>query len=221
MGQGGSRGPGGGARPTGGPRSEADALVAAFTAWAAGERVRDAAAARNRERWLRQQASEAATWVGALVDLAERHHPASLLVGGHWLGGRIASVAADFAILEDAGGRPLLVALHHVSAVRAEGSAAGAGPAAGVGSAAGAGSAAGVGSAATGDREPALRLTMADALSALGADRAAVALTLAGGQTVRGELAGVGADVLTLRGPGLGAQVLVPLGAVEVCAPTR
>ena len=54
------------------PESQADALLSAFARWSAEVRVRDEAAGRTRQRWLHQQASEAATFTGTLLDLAEQ-----------------------------------------------------------------------------------------------------------------------------------------------------
>ncbi|MDQ3293286.1 MAG: hypothetical protein M3527_02365, partial [Actinomycetota bacterium] len=47
-------------------------LLARLAAWAAAARVDEAAAARSRERWLRQAADEEAMVAGVLLDLAER-----------------------------------------------------------------------------------------------------------------------------------------------------
>ncbi|MBA2283054.1 MAG: hypothetical protein H0W25_17730, partial [Acidimicrobiia bacterium] len=50
-------------------------LLARLAAWAAAARVDEAAAARSRERWLRQAADEGASFTGVLLDLAERGAP--------------------------------------------------------------------------------------------------------------------------------------------------
>jgi hypothetical protein len=86
--------------------------------WAAEARARDAVDARVRERWLRRQAEEEATFAGLLLDLAERavtivvtttanrRHP-----------GTVEAVGTDFVALLTAGGRTAIVALRAVAAV--------------------------------------------------------------------------------------------------------
>ncbi|MST32945.1 hypothetical protein GHK86_09475, partial [Acidimicrobiaceae bacterium USS-CC1] len=46
------------------PERDGDALLAALAGWAADRRAAEAVAGRARERWLRQQAHETATWLG-------------------------------------------------------------------------------------------------------------------------------------------------------------
>ncbi|MDP8991956.1 MAG: hypothetical protein M3N31_02715, partial [Actinomycetota bacterium] len=52
--------------------SEVDALLAELARWGADVRAGDAARSRARERWLRRQASEDATFTGVALDLAEQ-----------------------------------------------------------------------------------------------------------------------------------------------------
>ncbi|MHB1930088.1 MAG: hypothetical protein ACYCUG_11845, partial [Acidimicrobiales bacterium] len=155
---------------------DADALLSALTGWAADSRAREAAAERARERWLRQQAQEAATWLGVLVDLAEHGLDVTLTLDGRSVTGTLAGVGEDLCVVAHAGGTTL-VALAHVRAVRAA-----------------------QGSWVAGsDRRPALRIGFPDALAALAAERSPVAMALIGGSEVRGALVAVGTDVATLR----------------------
>jgi hypothetical protein len=179
---------------TGAP-GDADDLVAMLARWAAGERRREASAARVRERRLRQQLSEAATLTGVVVDLAERREVVSLLVGSDRVVGRLVAAGADFYVIEDpASGAPSLVAAAAVAAVAAAG-----------------------GAVASGDRAPVLGLHLADALAELAAEMVPARLRLTGGQSVSGTLVGAGLDVVTLR-PAHGPSVHAAMGAVQVCA---
>jgi hypothetical protein len=182
-------------------------LVAAFAQWAAGIRVDDAAAARRRERWLRQQAAEDATFAGVLVDLAERHAAVIIDVAGSRLQGRLVGVGQDFCVVADQRGAATVVRLSALSAVRA-GAAAHVDPA--------------------GDRLPPLTLDFAAALAALAAERAPVRLLSRDAVVVTGTLIAAGHDVLTVGldqpGPGPGGHpgrgvVYVPLEAVALCMP--
>ena len=47
-------------------------VMASLMRWAAEGQVDEAARARSRERWLRQQAEEATTFASVLADLADR-----------------------------------------------------------------------------------------------------------------------------------------------------
>jgi hypothetical protein len=189
---------------TGGPGGEdasAEALVAAFSVWAAERRAGDAAAARSRERWLRQQAAESATLAGALVDLAERGADAAILVGPRTVAGRLVGVGADSCMVAERGGGATIVALAHISAVRVAGRRSGPGE-------------------ATGDRAPAGEWRLFDALASFAAERAPVRVGLRSGEVVSGEVLAVGEDVVTLRAAAGGMRVLVALGGVETCTPT-
>ena len=88
-------------------------------AWAAGARAQDAAAARVRQRWLRQQAVEQADFVSLLVELRERATPTTVTTsGGRTHRGRLAVVGRDCLMLITARGRTVLVAASAVLAVR-------------------------------------------------------------------------------------------------------
>ena len=52
-----------------------DDLLARLDRWVSDARSDEAAAARARERWLKQAADESATFSGVLFDLAERGAP--------------------------------------------------------------------------------------------------------------------------------------------------
>ena len=186
--------------PAGRHGAGADELVSAFGAWAAERRADDAATARSRERWLRQQAAEAATLAGTLVDLAERTGDAAIVVGSRTVAGRLVGVGLDGCVMAERGGAATIVALAHVSAVRV----AGRGP--------------GMGEA-TGERTPAGEWRLVDALAALAAEHSPVRIGLRGGEIVSGELVAAGDDVITLRMAAGGMRIHVALDAIEVCSP--
>ena len=88
-------------------------------AWAAGARAQDAAAARVRQRWLRQQAVEQADFVSLLVELRERATSTTVTTsGGRTHRGRIAVVGRDCLVLTTTRGRTVVVAASAVLAVR-------------------------------------------------------------------------------------------------------
>jgi hypothetical protein len=79
-------------------------------AWAAGARAQEAAAARTRQRWLRQQAAEQADFASLLVDLHEQGTAVAVTTaaGRCHPHARIASVGRDYIALATARGRVLL-----------------------------------------------------------------------------------------------------------------
>lgn len=193
--------------PPGAPSDEE--LLRSLARWRAELRTGDAVKARSKERWLRQQAEEAATWTGTLVDLAESSETVGLLVGARTLTGRLVAVAGDFCVLVTTPGAVVVVSLGHLRAVRAR---------------------AGRRPAATGERQAPLGVCFVDTLEILAGERSSVRLGLAGGETLGGRLEGVGVDVLSVRcPPGAGATgtarspvvLHVPFSAVEWCSPTR
>jgi hypothetical protein len=174
-----------------------DDLVAAFHRWAAGERTTEAARNRTRERWLRDQASASASWAGVLVDLAEQAATVVIGLGSLRCTGRIVAVARDFCVVQQAGGRPVLIALDAISAVY---------PAPGEVASPG------------GDRRPGLALSMAGALAALADERTRVSLTLSDSEAVEGQLIAVGEDVITLRTEASSRRsVYVRLASIRSC----
>lgn len=142
-------------------------------------RADDLAAARMRERWLRRQATEAATLVGTLLDLAESGTAVSVaLAGGRRHDGRIVALGHDVVVLAD---RDTVVAINlgAVTVVR---------PHPGQDA-----------RPATGDRAAALDLRFVELLARLAGDEPEVAIALVGGDALAGSLLAAGADVITLR----------------------
>ena len=134
---------------------------------------------RSRARWLQQQAIESATLIGTLVDLAESSVGVALaVVGGRRHDGRIVAIGSDVLALADRDAI-VLVRFGAVAAVRPV-------PGAAVG-------------AATGDRPAALDVGLAEVLGRIAPERPEVALALANGDAITGELIAAGVDVLTVR----------------------
>jgi len=175
-------------------------LVAQFARWAAGQRAVEAVDRRSRERFLRDQVIGSATWVGLMVDLAERSAPVSLSVSSQRLRGRVVGVGRDFCVLDQPSGRAALIALSALTLVAPEEA-----PPSRI-------------SAPGGSRGPGLELSLAAALASLAEERSLLALVLAGGHQVEGTLIGAGEDVLTLRTDGQARRMAhVPLAAVRIC----
>ena len=154
-------------------------LAARLERWVAEARSADAAASRTRERWLRIQADESATFVGVLVDLAERGTPVVVHGrAGRRHRGQIAAVAADFCALRTSGGRDVLLAYTGIGSVRPDSRTPG----------------------PSGDRAVHADLGLAEMLSVLAADRPRVLLlTTADADGIAGELRSVGRDIVTVR----------------------
>ena len=152
------------------------------------QRLADAAGARARERWLRQQDSEEATLAGVLVALGEREAEVMLrTVGGRVHRGVIGGVGQDFCRLRTRSGEDVLVALRAVVTVRpvaARGDhAVRAGP--------------GAGGAPVDD------LSLGEALGRIAPERPEVAVgCVDGGPPLVGRVRSVGRDVLTLQPDG-------------------
>jgi hypothetical protein len=140
-------------------------------------RADDAAAARQRARWLSQADEDDASLLGTLIDLAERTSTVTVqtdVAGAHH--GIVRLVGADFVVLGGDSGETWL-SLSGVVVVRPHaderhGAAVG--------------------------RQSGIDLGMAEALARIAPDRPRVALTLAGGVKLAGELRSVGRDVATL-----------------------
>jgi hypothetical protein len=154
-------------------------LAARLERWVADARSTDAAAARGRERWLRLQADESATFAGVLIDLAERGTPVVVHGrAGRRHRGSIAAVAADFCALRTSGGRDVLLAYAGIGSVRPDSRSPG----------------------PIGDRIVHAEIGMAEMLSVLAADRPRVLIvTVADAEGVAGELRSVGRDLVTVR----------------------
>jgi hypothetical protein len=147
-------------------------------AWAAEGLAEQAASSRARERWLRQQAEEEATFAGVLADLVERRTPVAVTsTSGRRHQGELIAVARDFAALRAPGGATVLLALDALAAVRPV-------PHRDV--------------PPTGEARTPIRLSLLDVLARVAADRPRVHVGLRGGDGVTGELRAVGDDVVTL-----------------------
>jgi len=160
---------------------DVDAFLDDLARWTAGTRIDDAARARRRERWLRQQATEDARFTGVALDLAERGvGVAAGTTTGRTLHGRIVAVAHDFLVLRHDGGTPTFLALSGVASLRPE-----------------AGQRAGE---AASDRSSSVQTVLADVVTALAAERPRVRVVMeGGGEALAGELRAASGDVATLR----------------------
>lgn len=154
-------------------------FVDELEAWAAEGRAEQAAAARARERWLRQQAEEEASLLGVLTDLVERGAAAAVsTASGRRHQGRLAALGRDFVALRVPGGFDVLVRITSVASVRP-----GPGP---------------VPPTSGSPRRP-VGLALVDVLARVASERPRAQLGLRGGDVVTGELRGIGADVVTVR----------------------
>lgn len=132
----------------------------------------DAVRQRVQTRWLRRQAAEEATLAGTFVDLAESGADVAVRSrSGRVYRGAVTSVGGDFVVVGDA-----WIRLAAVVAVRTAAS----------------------GPAPVGDRVAPRDVRLADALGELAPDRPEVLVVPVTGDAMRGELHGVGLDVLTL-----------------------
>ena len=142
-------------------------------------RADDAARARSRERWLRQEAAESATLQGSLLDLAEAG--ATVLVttvAGRSHRGEVTTVASDFVAVRTSGAT-VLVALDAIVSVRPDPSSRAA--------------------VASGDRPAPVDLVLREALADAAAERPRVSVaSRTPTDPVTGELRAVGLDVLTV-----------------------
>ncbi len=175
-----------------------DAFDAELARWAAAARADHAAASRARERWLRQVATEEASMVGVLADLAERSLAVVVQTGARRSHrGVVVAVGADFCVLRTGAGPDVLVALSALTSVRA----------------------AGRSGAPVGDRALPTGLGFAEMLVAMAGERPRVHLVTTAGDSMRGDVRSVGRDVLTLALEGDDRPVVyVPLGAVAEVA---
>lgn len=176
---------------------EVDDLLADLARWTAGERRAGAAASRLRERWLRQQAAEEATFAGLTLDLAEQAVPVSIrTTAGRTHYGTIDTVGADFLVVRDGRGPAIFLRLGAVAVLRAASDAA-------------------LPDAASA-REPALEARLIHVLVGLAGERPRVRLVLGSGEAVTGELRAAGEDVLTVLLDGSPpARAYVPAGALD------
>lgn len=158
-------------------------LAARLAAWVATATADAAIEARSRERWLRAAAAGEASFVGVLVDLAERGSAVVVSgVGGRRHRGVVRAVGDGFAVVGLVDGGSVLLPVAGMAAVRAEPRA----------------------EPTTGDRAVDLPIGLAEALSALAEDRPRVlVVSTVDASGVAGELRSAGTDVLTviLDGP--------------------
>lgn len=176
-----------------------DELLSSLSRWAGDQRAADAAAGRAREHWLRQQAGEASTLTGTLIDLAEQRAEVVVATQGRLHQGSVRAVGHDVVVLEHASGAVTLIALAAVQTIQLAPPQTGAEP--------------------SGSRSPAAGLSLAGLLDALAAERTEVRIELRGGNVVTGALRSVGADVMTIRVEGRPARSLqIPLDAVASCS---
>ncbi len=153
---------------TGGPPSDSELIR-----WLADVRADHERLARRREQWLRRVDEENSTFVGHLVDLADRQLGVVLDTFARRISGRIHGVGIDIAVVSDSG-RWLLVPLASLQAVRSPEP------------------------ATTGDRTAPLDTTFGEALLELVAERSRVSVTLVCGERIAGRLIAVGSDVATV-----------------------
>ena len=177
-----------------------DALIGAFSRWSGDEQLRHRVAERSRERWLRQQALDATTLSGVLVDLAERGATVGLQTANHLLRGRLVGTGPDLAVVEDGQHCTTMVNLAALVSVDVPGTLST------------------NGSPLLGHRSPLLPLSFADALATLAAEILPVRLHLAG-EDLLGDLVAAGEDVLVLRlSSSSRRHRYVNLSRVEACS---
>lgn len=155
-----------------------DAVGSRLERWLADARVEDAARRRSAERWLRQQAEEEATFAGVLVDLAERGENVAVHTGsGRAHRGRLSLVGDDFVRVTVPAAGDVLVALEVVSSVRVQ-------PGLPL---------------VTGDRVVSSRLTLAEMIVGLAAERErALFVPVDGRDPVCGTVRSVGQDMVVV-----------------------
>jgi len=146
--------------------------------WLAEIRAGNAAHVKRRQRWLEQQATEEATFVGTLTDLAESGGDVIVETSaGRRHAGRIEAVGIDFVALV-ALGRWVFIPLAAAATVRRVL----AGP-----------------QPPSGARVGALDLTLLEALADQLPERPRIVTWSGSGERITGLLAGVGHDVVTVR----------------------
>jgi hypothetical protein len=171
----------------------ADRFVAGLDAWRAAAAGAATIDERRRERWLRVQADEEATFVGVLVDLAEQGRRVAVSTGGGQRHvGAIRVIGRELVVIETEVGATALLRLDAVRSVRSAPGDAG----------------------VTGDRSVHLDVTWEDALRVLAEDRPRAVLA-AGPDRWAGELRSVGLDVAIVRVEGDGARVYLPVRSID------
>lgn len=146
-------------------------------------RLGQSSESRGRERFLRNVAEEGASLVGTLLDLAERESVVTVRTStGRAHHGVLVLVGADFCVVRSESGQRTYIRTEVVAVVRPHRRERHL--------------------AASGDREPPVDLRLADVLALVAPDRPRVLLVVAGPDTVAGELAAAGTDVVTIRSDG-------------------
>jgi hypothetical protein len=141
-------------------------------------RAEERSDARGRERALRQVAEESASLVGTLVDLVERGSTVTVRTeAGRSHHGPLRLVATDFCVLAAEAG-DVWIGLEAITTVRPRADERH--------------------RAATGSRAS-IDLLFVEALARIAPERPRLAVVLAGGESIVGELQTVGIDVLTLQ----------------------
>jgi len=170
----------------------ADGIVADLTRWLAAERADAAAVGRARERWLRQQAAEEALFAGVLLDLAERSAVVVVQgVAGRTHRGQVRAVGEDFVAIRTEKS-DVVLPYDAITTVRPQGD-----PPQGA------------------DRARALDIGLAEAASALAADRPRVLVVARDGTGTAGDLRSAGRDVLVVQvSTEAGGWAYIPLASV-------
>ena len=156
----------------------------------------EAARARAREHWIRQQARETATFEGILRALSERGGGIVVWTAdGAEVAGRVVAISPEVVRIAGDRGDEIWVVRRELAGVSAQSEEFDAG-------------------VASDDRGPTATTTLAGLLAEMAAERAVVTLRC-GGRDVSGTVAGAGADVITLRLP-RGGLAYVPVAALTL-----
>lgn len=175
---------------------QVDGLVANLAIWADEQRAHEAAASRVRERWLRVQLEDQATFASLALALAERQSTVLLTTtAGCQHRGRLIALGSDF-LLTRAGRRATFIPHRAVATLRA-----------------------GPGSPAvwpSEERASPLTTTFVQAVTGLAGDRPRVSVVLSRPEDrLAGELTSVGLDVAMMALPaGEGGPTYVRLSSV-------
>lgn len=174
---------------------ESGDLLEEVRRWVADAVASEAATSRSRARSLLQQASEDATFVGTLVDLAERGEELSVVTAAQsTVVGHIAAVGRDFLAIVARSGRTSFIPLRAIAAVRAQ-------PGTRI-------------AVVAGERGAPLDASLAAVVSELAAERMRVHVTTAG-HSIAGQLRASGDDVVVVLAEGAQpVPTYVPLTSV-------
>ena len=164
-----------------------DALLADLSRWTGDQIVDEATRSRTRERWLRQQQHEGATFGGLVLDLVELGAEVTVrTTSGRTHAGGLSGAGPDFIVVRTRGGAPTFIALSAVAFLR---------PPPGHRLA-----------EAASDRELPGGASLTEVVITLAVDRPRVQVVTAGADDViTGDLRSVGTDVVTIRLDGDGA----------------